>query len=262
MMLRSVDEGHTEEPAVSVGERAVRRTQGGRMTAPRVVFLLDVDNTLLDNDRIAADLHSHLQQDFGHDRAQAYWAIYEQLRAELGYADYLGVLQRYRLSCPCDSRLFALSRFLLDYPFADRLFPDALNVVTRLKQWGTVVVLSDGDAVLQPRKIERAGLLDLVESHVLVCVHKEWEMDDVERRYPADHYVVIDDKPGILAAMKAHWRARVTTVCPRQGHYALAPQVWTRHPPPDVLVERIGDVLALSLRELLAASRPALRLVE
>src|SRR5438132_7578782 len=160
------------------------------MGSPTVVFLLDVDNTLLDNDRVTADLKHHLERDIGHAHAQLYWTIFEQLRTELGYADYLGALQRYRMEHPRDPHLLMVSRFLVDYPFADRLFPGTLDVITHLKQWGTVVILSDGDVVFQPRKIERSGLFKIVGENVLVYIHKEQEMADVERRYPADHYVL------------------------------------------------------------------------
>ncbi|MBU6433074.1 MAG: HAD family hydrolase, partial [Nitrospirae bacterium] len=193
------------------------------MGSPTVVFLLDVDNTLLDNDRVTADLKQHLEQEVGHHREQLYWRIFEQLRTELGYADYLGALQRYRLEYPRDPHLLTVSRFLVNYPFADRLFPGTLDVITQLKQWGKVVILSDGDVVFQPRKIERSGLFEIVDENVLIYIHKEQEMDDVERRYPADHYVLVDDKLRILTAIKTRWRSRVTTVFPRQGHYARDP---------------------------------------
>lgn len=208
----------------------------------RVVFLIDVDNTLLDNDRIAADLKQFLIEEVGAAREERYWAIFEQLRTELGYADYLGALQRYRLENPREPHLLAISRFLIDYPFADRLFPNALAVVEQLNRWGPTVVLSDGDVVFQPRKVERSGIWDAVGGRVLIYVHKERELDDVERRYPADHYVLIDDKVRILTEVKQVWGKRLTTVFPRQGHYAFEPGV-ARYPAPDVTVEKIGDLL-------------------
>ena len=170
------------------------------MAAPtsEVAFLFDVDNTLLDNDRVTADLQRHLETEVGSDRAQHYWSIFEQLRFELGYADYLGALQRYRNEYPRDPRLLTVSHFLINYPFADRLFPNALNVIERVRQWGTAVILSDGDVVFQPHKVDRSGLFDAVAGHVLIYVHKEMELEDVEQRYPAEHYVQVDDKLRLL----------------------------------------------------------------
>jgi len=227
------------------------------MASPTVVFLLDVDNTLLDNDRITTDLKHHLEREVGHAREQLYWTIFEQLRTALGYADYLGALQRYRMEHPRDPHLLTVSRFLLDYPFADRLFPGTLDVITYLKQWGKVVILSDGDVVFQPRKIERSGLFKVVDGNVLLYIHKEQEMDDVERRYPADHYVLVDDKLRILTAIKTLWQSQVTTVFPRQGHYARDPQALAGFPPADVSIEHIGDLRNYDLQALLAAAQPA-----
>jgi FMN phosphatase YigB (HAD superfamily) len=221
-------------------------------TVNRVVFLFDVDNTLLDNDWVTADLKRHLDREVGLERAQRYWAIFEQLRSELGYADYLGALQRYRVEYPRDPRLLTVSKFLINYPFANRLFPNSLDVVENFKQWGPAVILSDGDVVFQPRKVERSGLSDVVDGNVLIYVHKEEELDDVEHRYPADHYVLIDDKLRILTAIKKVWGARVTTVFPKQGHYANDPQALAKFPPADVSVERIGDLLTYDLQKLLS----------
>jgi len=220
----------------------------------RVVSLLDVDNTLLDNDRVAADLKRYLTREVGAERQERYWAIFEKLRVELGYADYLGALQRYRLDYPRDPRLLAVSSFLVNYPFANRLFPESLDVIEHLGAWGPTVILTDGDVVFQPRKIERSGLFDAVEGRVLIYIHKERELDDVEQRYPAEHYVLVDDKVRILTAVKAAWGERLTTVFPRQGHYARAPEV-ANYPPADVTVERIGDLLRYDLPALLGAAR-------
>ncbi len=222
------------------------------MTSP-VVFLLDVDNTLLDNDRVAADLRRHLERAVGRERQGRYWAIFEELRAELGYADYLGALQRYRTENPHDTHLLAVSAFLIDYPFANRLYPDSLDVLERFRGWGPTVLLSDGDVVFQPRKIERSGLRDAVDGNILIYIHKERELDDVERRYPAERYVLVDDKLRVLTAVKHAWGARVTTVFPRQGHYALDPKARAAYPPADVSVERVGDLLQYDLAALLAA---------
>lgn len=220
-----------------------------------VVVLFDVDNTLLDNDRVTADLKQHLLREVGPQREERYWTIFEQLRRELGYADYLGALQRYRLEHPRDPHLLTVSRFLVNYPFADRLFPQALEVVQHVKPWGGAAILSDGDVVFQPRKIERSGLFEAVEGHVLIYIHKEQELDDVERRYPADHYVLVDDKLRILTAVKERWGARVTTVFPRQGHYANDPETLRTLPPADVTIERIGDLLKVDQEQVLAAAR-------
>jgi FMN phosphatase YigB (HAD superfamily) len=221
-------------------------------TVNQVVFLFDVDNTLLDNDRVTVDLKRHLDREVGLERAQRYWAIFEQLRGELGYADYLGALQRYRIEYPRDPKLLTVSKFLINYPFANRLFPNSLDVVENVKQWGPAVILSDGDVVFQPRKVERSGLSDVVDGNVLIYVHKEEELDDVEYRYPADHYVLIDDKLRILTAIKKVWGARVTTVFPKQGHYANDPQALAKFPPADVSIERIGDLLTYDLQNLLS----------
>jgi len=223
-----------------------------------VVFLVDVDNTLVDNDRVAADLKRHLEREIGHEREAHYWAIFEALRAELGYADYLGALQRYRVAHPRDLQVLTVSSFLVDYPFANRLYPGSLDVLEQFRAWGPTVILSDGDAVFQPRKIERSGLHALVEGHVLIYIHKERELDDVERRYPADHYVLVDDKLRILTAVKRAWERRVTTVFVRQGHYALEPRIDTTYPAADVAVARIGELLAYDLASLLTAARPSL----
>jgi FMN phosphatase YigB (HAD superfamily) len=218
----------------------------------RVVFLFDVDNTLLDNDRVTVDLRRHLEREVGAERNARYWAIFEELRAELGYADYLGALQRYRGEYPRDPHLLTVSSFLINYPFANRLFPNALDVLEMCRAWGPTVILSDGDVVFQPRKIERSALWDTVEGQVLIYIHKEHELEDVERRYPADHYVLVDDKVRILAAIKAVWGDRLTTVFPRQGHYAFDTKEIAKYPPPDITVERIGDLLEYDLPAFLS----------
>ncbi len=228
------------------------------MTASQeVVFLLDVDNTLLDNDRVIADLKTHLESEFGADSAARYWAIFEALRIELGYADYLGALQRFRLDAQTrkggDMRLLQMSSFLIDYPFADRLYPRALDVIERLNAFGPTVILSDGDVVFQPRKVQRSGLWDAVGGRVLIYIHKEQMLDAVQRHHPARHYVMVDDKLRILAAMKDVMRDRLTTVFPRQGHYALDPAAIAAHPAADLGVERIADLLHVDIRSLFAA---------
>ena len=225
------------------------------MARNQVVVLLDVDNTLLDNDRIVADLMRHLEQVVGDDCQQRYWTIFEELRIELGYADYLGALQRYRVEHPRDTHLLGVSSFLVNYPFANRLFPRSLDVVDHCKQWGPAVILSDGDVVFQPRKVERSGIFEAVDKNVLIYVHKELELEDVSRRYPAEHYILVDDKLRILTAVKQVWSSRVTTVFPRQGHYAHDPEVLAKHPKADITLEQIGDLLNYDLPTLLAAGR-------
>jgi len=210
-----------------------------------LVCLLDVDNTLLDNDRVAADLKRFLEREVGPERTRRYWELFEQLRRELGYADYLGALQRYRDEYPRDPHVLHLSPYLIDYPFANRLYPESLDVIERLKELGQVAILSDGDVVFQPRKVDRAGLTSAVDDNVLIYVHKERELEDVAARFPAEHYVVIDDKLRILAAIKNVWGDRVTTVFPRQGHYAFDPAILAAEPAADITVDRIGDILRL-----------------
>ncbi len=211
----------------------------------KLVFLFDVDNTLLDNDRVTADLKQQLESEVGHERQERYWAIFEELRTELGYADYLGALQRYRAVFPRDSHVLALSEFLLHYPFADRLFPNALDVVEHVKQFGTPVILSDGDVVFQPHKIHDSGLFAAFAGAVLIYIHKEVELADVARRYPADHYVLIDDKIRILTEVKKVWGEQVTTVFVRQGHYAMDQKIVNSYPSADITIERIGDLVQL-----------------
>jgi len=219
-----------------------------------IVFLVDVDNTLLDNDHIQADIKAYLERQFGAPSRDRYWAILEELFEELGYRDYLGALQRYRVEHPQDMHLLSMSSFLVDYPFAKRLYPGSLDVLERLRQWGPTVLLTDGDVVFQPRKVERSGLSKAVNSHVLIYIHKELALDDVEARYPAQHYVLVDDKPRILAAVKEAWGTRVTTVLPRQGQYAHDANALVSFATPDVTVDRIGDLLDCDLERLLAAA--------
>jgi FMN phosphatase YigB (HAD superfamily) len=213
----------------------------------RTVFLFDVDNTLLDNDAIQNDLSAHLEREVGLVSRDRYWVLFEQLRAELGYADYLGALQRYRLEHQDDPQLLRVSFFLLDYPFATRLYPGALAALERCRALGPTVILSDGDVVFQPRKVQRSGLWDAVEQRVLIYLHKEQMLADVEERYPAERYVMIDDKLRILTAMKKVWGERLTTVFPRQGHYALDPRELAAWPASDVALERIGELADLPL---------------
>ncbi|HEV7137464.1 MAG TPA: HAD family hydrolase [Steroidobacteraceae bacterium] len=213
----------------------------------RTVFLFDVDNTLLDNDAVQQDLSAHLEREFGRTQRDRYWSIFETLRAELGYADYLGALQRYRLENLDEPQLLLISSFLVDYPFANRLYPHALEVLAHCGRFGPTVILSDGDVVFQPRKVRRSGLWDAVEGRVLIYLHKERMLESVQRRYPAARYVMVDDKLRILTAMKGAWGDSLTTIFPRQGHYALDPKQIAAYPAADVTVERIGDLLNLSI---------------
>lgn len=207
------------------------------------IFLFDVDNTLLDHDRVSADLKRHLESTVGMTQAHRYWEIFETIRTELGYADYLGSLQRYRTEFPSDPHLLAVSHFLIHYPFANRLFPGSLDVVEHVQQWGRPVILSDGDVVFQPHKITGSGLFEVFAGRVLIYVHKENELDDVEKRFPAKHYIVIDDKLRILEAIKTGWQSRVTTVFVRQGHYARDEREVAKYAAADFTVDRISDLL-------------------
>jgi len=242
--------------ALSLAEACdtVARTQSTEERHPMpspvsTVFLVDVDNTLLDNDRIREDIQRDFERLYGADARQRYWTIQERLFVELGYRDYLGALQVYRAQHPEDLRVLAMGAYLLDYPFAERVFPSAHAVLERLACWGPTAILTDGDVVYQPRKVEHAGLAEAVGGHVLIYMHKEDELADIERRYPAQHYVLVDDKPRLLAAVKARWGERVTTVLVRQGAFALDPSA-SACAPADVTIERIGDLLNFELAEL------------
>ena len=224
------------------------------MLPNKVVFLFDVDNTLLDNDHVVSDLMHYLEREIGYDRQQRYWAFFEQLRIELGYADYLGALQRYRIEYPRDTRILAVSHYLIDYPFANRLFSNSLEVIEYTRRFAEPVIVSDGDVVFQPLKIRRSGLMDSFDSQVLIYIHKEQELDDIAQHYPADHYVFVDDKVRILAAVKRAWTSRVTTVFPRQGHYAMDEKEVAKYPKPDLSIEHIAILLDYDLPALVSAA--------
>jgi FMN phosphatase YigB (HAD superfamily) len=213
-----------------------------------VVFLVDVDDTLIENDRIQSDIQRHLEREYGAAARERYWAIQEELMTALGYRDYLGALQRYRVEHPYQPHLNLMASFLVDYPFANRLYPGALDVLERYRGLGRTVILTDGDVVFEPRKLERSGIHETVEGHVLIYIHKEEALADVERRYPAKHYVLVHDKLRILTAVKNIWADRVTTVFVRQGQFALDPKVIAAYPPADVTIERISDLLDDDLR--------------
>lgn len=222
-----------------------------------VAFLFDVDNTLLDNDAAQADYHAQLVRQSGPAAAERYWTLFLERRDELGYSDYLGALQRYRLERLHDPHIILVSAYLLDYPFAKRLYPGALDVLAHFGREALTVILTDGDVVFQPRKVQRSGIGRAVNDRVLICIHKERELEEVEARYPAEHYVLVDDKLRILAAVKEFWGPRVTTVSVHQGHYAHDPTILAAYPPADMSVERIGDLLQFDTSMLLGAARAA-----
>jgi hypothetical protein len=223
------------------------------MASDQTVFLFDVDNTLVDNDRIQADMAVHLERAIGAERNRQYWELFEELRTQLGYADYLGALQRYRIEYPRDFHILAVSDYLINYPFANRLYPNSLDAVERCRQFGAAVIVSDGDVVFQPLKVRRSGLHEAFDGNVLIYIHKELELDDISARFPAAHYVLIDDKLRILSAVKQIWGSRVTTVFPRQGHYALDPAEVAKYPAPDVPIDRVGALLDYDLKSLTPA---------
>jgi FMN phosphatase YigB (HAD superfamily) len=216
-----------------------------------LVFLFDVDNTLLNNDHVERDLRHYLSSCLSSEARDRFFEIFEELRQEIGYADYLGALQRYRLEALHDPRVLKMSCWLVDYPFAQRLYPEALDVIEHVSKWGLPVILSDGDAVFQPRKAERSGLWDAFEGHVLIYIHKETMLEDVEKLYPAQHYVVVDDKLRLLVAIKQFWGKRVTTVFVKQGHYANDPETLVSYPPADIEADHIGDLLDYDLAAFL-----------
>jgi FMN phosphatase YigB (HAD superfamily) len=216
-----------------------------------IVFLFDVDNTLLDNDGVQAHLREHLAKNYGAAARDRYWEILLELVEELGYVDYLGALERYRVEAMHRPEVLRMSSWLVDYPFAERLYPGALDALKHARQWGATVILSDGDAVFQPRKVERSGLWQAVDGRVLIYIHKERELSYVEQLYPADHYVLIDDKLRILHAVKETWGGRATTVFIKQGRYALDPDVLKEYPPADMALEKISDLVECGLNTLL-----------
>ncbi|HVU88544.1 MAG TPA: HAD family hydrolase [Pirellulales bacterium] len=224
-------------------------------TESDLVFLFDVDNTLLDNDHVQKDLAAHLEKEFGDNSQKLYWQLFEELRSELGYADYLGALQRYRRHEMYNPQMLRMSSFLVDYPFAERVYPGALEAVAHVRRFGRTAILSDGDVVFQPRKVERSGLWKAFDGHVLIYIHKEQELDNVAQSFPARHYVLVDDKLRILTAVKNTWGDRVTTVFPRQGHYALDEKEVAKYPAADVTLDSIGELADPKLDTLWASLR-------
>jgi FMN phosphatase YigB (HAD superfamily) len=242
---------HPQVQGVTARVARFKRGCNAMTEPPGIVFLFDVDNTLIDNDRVQAHLMEHLEQTYGIATRNRYWEIFEELRNELGYADYLGALERYRIEAIHRPEVLRMSSWLVDYPFADRLYAGALDAVRHVQQWGTAVILSDGDAVFQPRKVERSGLWRAFDDRVLIYIHKEQELEHVGRLYPADHYVLIDDKLRILSAVKKAWGGRVTTVFPKQGHYAFDPDILAAYPAADIELGKIGDLVSYDLSALL-----------
>lgn len=236
---------------LALNSAAMRASKKRSPSSGGLVFFFDVDNTLLDNDGVLKDVRAYLSREVGERRANRYWKIFENLREELQYADYLGALQRYRCQYPHDIHLLQVADFLLDYPFAKRLYPDSLKVLQRAHRWGTVALLSDGDVVFQPRKVLRSGLAKAVRGCVLIYVHKQDQLRDAQKRFPADHYVVFDDKLHLLAAIKKIWKNRVTTVFVRQGHYAFDRKIISSNPPADITVEGIGELLKFEKQDFL-----------
>jgi FMN phosphatase YigB (HAD superfamily) len=230
--------------------RSVHKKEKAMPGPHDTVFLFDVDNTLFNNDALSADLSEHLESEFGPTSRERYWKIFETLRSELGYADYLGALQRYRMEDPDDPQLLRMSAFLIDYPFESRLFPGALKAISHCRKVGTTAILSDGDVVFQPRKVMRSGLWEAFEGRVMIYLHKEQMLDAVERHYPAKHYVMVDDKLRLLDAMKKIWGSKLTTIFVRQGHYALDMANISAYPAADITLEKIGDLATTYLSHL------------
>lgn len=228
----------------------------------KIMFLFDVDNTLFDNDRFNDDLDARLKRDFGVDGRERYRKHYEALRDELGYADYLGAVQRLRDEYDDDPKLLQLAEFILDYPFADSLYLHALDAIAHLRSHGMPVILSDGDMVLQPRKVMRSGLWEAMVGQVSITLHKQHQTDDVQRRWPAEHYVMIEDKPLLLAEMKRKMDAQLTTVFVQQGHYAAEQQLSKNDPTPDITLGCIGDLRSLVAQDFYVASDGAKELQE
>ena len=222
--------------------------------ADKIVFLVDVDDTLLENDRIQEDLRHYIEREFGPECRDRYWKIQEKLFQELGYRDYLGAFQLFRVKHPYSHHLVTAADYLVDYPFKQRLYPGALDVLARLRKWGRTVILTDGDVVFQPRKVVRSGIFKAVDGHVLIYIHKEAALADVQRRYPAKHYVVVDDKLRILDAIKKAWGKKVTTVFPCQGLFANNPKIQSAFPEAaDVKVKRIRELLRIDLSGIIGS---------
>jgi hypothetical protein len=218
-----------------------------------LVFLLDVDNTLLDNDRAKEDMAARVEDLVGAERAARWWELYEQVRQETDVVDYPRTLTRYRAVFPDEPRFPHLADFILGLPYAGYVYPGALETLTYLRTLGTTVIVSDGDAVYQAAKIARAGLAAAVDDHVLIFLHKEGRIEDVRQRYPAEHYLLIDDKLRILARLKGILGDLVTTLHVAQGHYASSER--GIYPAADLEVPSIAAVRQLGREVFLGGGR-------
>jgi len=222
-----------------------------------VFFLVDVDNTLFDNDRFAVELSAHLEKSFNVAERERYWSLHKKRWAEFGISDYLGTMQQFRQGLQNDPSLLQMSSFLLDFPFGDLLYPHALEVVKHMRSLGPASALSDGDMVFQPRKLQHSGIFDAFHGNALIYEHKQHELDLLQQRFPAQRYVMIDDKPNILADMKKVLGDRLTTVFVRQGRYAADASPELRSAP-DMKIDAIADLLRYT-REDFALALPIQR---
>ncbi len=220
------------------------------MTAPlRLTIFVDVDNTLIDNDAAKEEMDRRLVSVVGPEEAKRFWAVYEEVRREFGVVDIPRALARFEATSELDEenlgRRVALAEVFMDFPFREYLFPDALATLGHLRLLGRLALLSDGDEVFQPVKIARSGLADAVDGYVLVYPHKEAHHGELEAIFPADHYILVDDKLEVIGRFREQFTSPLTTVFVRQGKYATAagPPPW---PGADIVVERIGDLRGYS----------------
>ncbi len=218
------------------------------------VFLLDCDNTLLDNDALKADLDVRLRAFLGESLVERFWVVYEGVRGLRGTVDFPLTFERFREDLPDGATLERVRSIIMDYPFAEHVYPATLSTLRYLRRIGLPAIVSDGDSVYQPRKIERSKLADAVEGRVLVYVHKEEHLDEILARWPSDLYVMVDDKARILSATKERFPDRFVTVHVRQGHYGTDPERFAV--PPDVSIEHIGDLRDISLATLWRVLHP------
>ncbi len=220
---------------------------------PTLVFLIDVDNTLIDNDAVKKDLDEHITVELGPALAARFWEIYEQARKERETVDIPLALSRLRTQtslADMDEQTYLHVHSIFDnYPFFERLYPGTLETLHYLRTLGLTVIVSDGDRFFQAEKIFASNLAEAVEGRVLIYIHKQQHLDEIVRQYPADHYVMIDDKPEILADTKELWGKRVTTAFVQQGKYAAE-----QKPPnfaPDISVLHIADLRNYSATQFL-----------
>lgn len=216
-----------------------------------IVFLLDVDNTLLDNDRLKEDLQRRFLTLLGQERSDRFWQIYEEVRRDEDYVDYPLTFKRIAEEQNDPELRTSLETVLEGLQFSSYLYPGVLGTLAYLRTLGTPVILSDGDQVFQPYKIRYSGLERAVDGHVLIYVHKEQELPRVFAHFPADHYVAVDDKPRILAALETECPTTFTTVLVLQGKYAV-PGAFT--PAPDYVIDRIAALHSFSKERFLTNS--------